>query len=492
MIAPCSKPYNENVYVQGFKGEGVLRIRTYLKDVRYIRDWSYGSSANSGNHWVSIRAVDLASQDVARGKTVTTNGTTNSSYPLSRITNGDTSSSNYADTGFGNVYVQIDLGTVTDLFYIDVIKYYADGRAYKGVKTEVSTDGVTWRTIWDNSEMSGNFYEIGEYKVRGAFINGFFACTSVDRLELHMLHIDARAQNKECVLFYNCANTELYRCVGITNGTSYVYYIYGSYCRIQECDADGGTLASICAAYGANIDMLNENWGGDAPYGLYSYSSSIIAGSGTIPYGDTGATRVALGGQISYPWDADARKKGWYSSPVVAQPEPPPPPPPQPVTKTFSTTYSESWRPNFGGQWSGGSTGRDVIQGAWSGYGVYEGYWFFGDAIRSAVAGKSISKIRVYLTRNNSGGYSSGVTVYIRAHQYASKSAAGSDPGWYGGSYATASFKWGESKWVTLPSAFHTYFSSNSCRGLMIYIGSSSAGYYARMSGVAKVEVTYT
>lgn len=495
LIAPCSKPYNENVYVQGFKGEGVLRLRSYLKDVRYIRDWSYGSSSNSGNHWVSIRAVDLASQDVARGKTVTTNGTPNSSYPLSRITNGNTSSSDYADAGFGNVYVQIDLGSATDLYYIDVIKYWSDGRAYKSVKTEVSTDGVTWRTIWDNSKMGGNYYEIGEYKHRTAYINGYISCTSVDRIEFHLLHVDSRSQKREAFRIFNCSASQLYRVIGLcstSTDTYYVFYIYGSYCRIQECETDGGYSAGIIAAYGASVDLFNGNWGGDTPYGVYGYSASTVGGSGTIPWGDTGVSRTSQGGTVTGGWNDGSKKKGFYSTPIVAQPEPPPPPPPQPVTKTWTSTYSESWRPDYGGQWSGGSTGRDVIQGEWAGWGIYEGYWFFGDDIRATVAGKSISKIRIYTTRNNSGGISGSVPVYFRAHQYSSKSAAGSSPTYYGSGYGSASFKWGEGKWVTLPSSFHTYFSSNSARGIMIYINSSSDGYYARMSGVAKIEITYT
>ena len=488
-IHPCATPYNENIQIQGFKGEGVMRLRSWLKDVRYIRDWSTGNSKNTGNHWVELRAVDAGGTNRALNKSVSSNGSTSS---FARLTDGNTDYNQYgsSDNGTSPAYAQVDLGAVYDLHYFDVMRYYGDARYYKDIKTEVSTNGSTWRTIWDNSKMAGNFYEIGEYKPRSPFINGRIHAYSCDNIEIDRLHVDSRSTGTSPFFFYNCSYASCLRTIGIASSSiDYVYYSNSSYLRLSGTESEGGSTASICSAYGSRVDIFSDNWGGDNPYSILAYSSSIVAGSGTIPYGDTGATKLNNGGIFATNWTSSSFKKGFYSKPVVVDPTPPPPPPPQPKTSTWTSTDSESWRPNFGGQWYGG---RDVIQGAWAGYGVYEGYWFFDDKVRAAVAGKSISRIRVYMTRNNSGGISGAVPVYIRAHQYSTRTGAGSAPTYYGTASTAASFKWGESKWVTLNSNFHTYFASNSCRGIMIYFNSTSTSFYARMSGTAKIEITYT
>lgn len=127
--------------------------------VRYIRDsiGFTGNTVNTGKHWVEIQAYSNA-VNVALGKTVTTNGTgTNLAY----ITNGNIATSEYASAtiGSGDVYVQIDLGQVYDnLEYLVVHHYYGDSRSYKGNKTEVSEDGITWVKLFD-SDITGLYVE---------------------------------------------------------------------------------------------------------------------------------------------------------------------------------------------------------------------------------------------------------------------------------------------------------------------------------------------
>jgi len=63
----------------------------------------------------------------------------------------------------GNQWVQLDLG---DLYMVNTVKmwrYYGDGRTYNGTKVEVSTDGVSWTTVYDQT-ISGGYAETPEGK----------------------------------------------------------------------------------------------------------------------------------------------------------------------------------------------------------------------------------------------------------------------------------------------------------------------------------------
>jgi phage minor structural protein len=489
MIYPTK--YDENILITGFKGEGQLVLVSNAWDVRYIRDWSGGSTANTANHWVEIQAIDHSGQNRALGKTPTTNGTPNGTYPLSRVTDGTIDTNQYASvSGTNPLYVQIDLGATYDIGRIVVHKYWADARTYYNIKTEVSSDGVNWRTIWDNDAWAGRYKENANGHTRMPYINGTISVHSCDRINLSSLYVDARSAGTATpVYIFSVAYAYLYNIVAWGSGSQqYVYYFYSSYGRMHTCEGNKASSAVVCSAYGSRVDLFQSNKGGDAPRGIFSYSSSIVAGDGACPKGTTSDTLTSTGGQITVTFTGQG---GTYTT-VTGDPSPPPPPPPQPVTKTWTSTYSESWRPNFSGQWSGGSTGRDVIQGEWAGYGIYKGYWFFGDAIKNAVQGKNISKIRVYLTRNNSGGISSAQTAYIRLHNYASKPSSSSEPSYVGSDYVTASFKWGEGKWVDVTSKFKDEFQAGTARGIMLYVNSTADSGYMRFSGTAKIEITYS
>ncbi len=55
-------------------------------------------------------------------------------------------------------YVQLDLGAAYSVDKLKVFHYAADGRTYHQTKTQVSTDGVSWTTIFD-SAVSGEYAE---------------------------------------------------------------------------------------------------------------------------------------------------------------------------------------------------------------------------------------------------------------------------------------------------------------------------------------------
>ena len=123
--------------------------------VRYIRDWAVNG------HFVEIKALNNLGENLAKGKRVTTNKSSLSSYPASNVV--DENLETYCQlSGGGDSWVQVDLGQVYE--NIDLLKvwhYWKDGRIYPGTKTEISSDGVNWTTVFD-SNISGTYKETKE------------------------------------------------------------------------------------------------------------------------------------------------------------------------------------------------------------------------------------------------------------------------------------------------------------------------------------------
>ncbi|WP_257064271.1 poly-gamma-glutamate hydrolase family protein [Priestia megaterium] len=242
-----------------------------------------------------------------------------------------------------------------------------------------------------------------------------------------------------------------------------------SYSQIENCEvynvADG-----ICSRYGASAWVYNCK-GLATANGLRAYGGDIT-GYGTAPAGPDSTK------------NATAQYGGTISSHTADSGAATPPAPPE-TTSTWSSTGGDSWRDNFGGQWYGQN---EVVQGYWGGYGVYEGLWIFGSSPSTAVTGKTIKSMRLKVTRKSAGGNSGAVTCYFRPHTYTSIPAG--DPTFLNAS-TTATFKWGESKWITIPSSFYSYFQSGSAKGVGIYIESTSGSYYAKFTTSATLEITY-
>lgn len=141
----------------GGSGGGSSNLPT---GIRYIRDTTNGNTVNANNYWVEIQALqNVTGTNIASGKTVTGSAT-----PLSGtyavVTDGTigSSSGQYVSMVLGAQWVQVDLGAVYDIATVAIYRYYADGRSFHGVKTQVSDDGLRWYTIWD-SGVSGEYAE---------------------------------------------------------------------------------------------------------------------------------------------------------------------------------------------------------------------------------------------------------------------------------------------------------------------------------------------
>lgn len=135
--------------------------------------------------------------NIALNKTVTSSGTL---VTGSRITDGDITTANYAYvTETGLHYVQVDLGTTYPLESVKVWHYYGDPRTYYATKTQISSDGTTWVTVFD-SAVSGTYTETSSgvtrtFSITNAryirdYINGSTANTGNHWVELQAFYTE--------------------------------------------------------------------------------------------------------------------------------------------------------------------------------------------------------------------------------------------------------------------------------------------------------------
>jgi len=123
--------------------------------IRYIRDWVNGNTANTSNHWIEIQAFDRDGTNVALNKTAY--NALSISAPM--LVDGSLESTQWSGAGMsGADYVTVDLEDLYTIDYIKVWHYYPDGRTYHDTKTAVSDDGINWFVIFD-SAIEGEYAE---------------------------------------------------------------------------------------------------------------------------------------------------------------------------------------------------------------------------------------------------------------------------------------------------------------------------------------------
>lgn len=126
------------------------RVNTKLDDVRYVKDCVNGSNSTVNNHWVEIKTI-YNGINVAYGKTATGTVAENATYPYSRITDGDITTTNYARAGSSGLQcITVDLTQTYDLDEITIWHYWGDGRTYYSNTTYVSSDNSTWIPVIAN------------------------------------------------------------------------------------------------------------------------------------------------------------------------------------------------------------------------------------------------------------------------------------------------------------------------------------------------------
>jgi phage minor structural protein len=480
--------YVENIRIEGFKGHGRLLLRSYIRDVRYIRAWQNGSSANTINHIVEFQAFDLDSYDreipsankyIASSYPATVTGSTQ--QPWQVVTDGVTASNPYVSFGTGSQWLLVDLGAVQEISGVKLWRYWSDGRKYKNTKIEVSSDNVEWRTLQD-SAIHGEYAETKNgYDASRFRVTGSISVYNCDNVEIWGAWVQLSYKSTATPVY--AKNAFLYMADCIVFGNAYsnyaIYAAYNSWLRLQKCEVNGAKNSNIIAAYHSRADVISTV-GGDSPYGLNAYAGSVIIGSGSAPVGNTANTYKVFDGQI---WTTFTHLVGDYTSipPIVEKT----------VAKTWTSTKQNAWRDNYGGQWINEGV---AAQGKWDGtWGLYRGFYFFGDVFGELRAAdvKSIDKIRVYVTRASSSGNSGTVPVVIRTHGYTSQPTSGV-PSLHTADQAIINLAYGQSGWVTLPSSMLEKFKNGTAKGIAIYTTATTNGYYTKMSGTCKLEATYT
>lgn len=138
---------------------------TKLNNVRYIKNCVNYNTANNGNHWLEVQAIKEGI-NIAKGKTVTGTTEESSSYPYSRITDGDINYEYYsnASSQTNNQCIIVDLESTYDLDEIAVWNYFGDQRSYYDNKTYVSSNNSTWTEVINDATLeTSNGHRINAY-----------------------------------------------------------------------------------------------------------------------------------------------------------------------------------------------------------------------------------------------------------------------------------------------------------------------------------------
>ncbi len=165
-------------------------------------------------------------------------------------------------------------------------------------------------------------------------------------------------------------------------------------------------------------------------------------------------------------------------------------PPPGPVkTSTWGGNWTRSWRTSFNHY-------RDdtrLIQGEWGGYGNHRGLVGFDDAaIRTALSGRTVDRVRIRMTRQASGGSSAGGALAFWTHNLSSQPASGSAsaPALSNSNVPGVTWAWGQTKWAELPVSHGNALRDNTAKGIAIY--SSSGTPYMPMNTSVILEITHS
>ena len=162
----------------------VQKNQNRVFNIRYIRDYMNGSNTSTTNVWTDVQALLNNGGNACYNKTVTGSCTINNTENIV-----DWNTSTYATSlNTGLQYITIDLGQIYN--NIDEIKVFhaVDGRICDGTKTEVSSDGIHWVTLFD-SAVSGTYPETvygHSIKVNGTSFNS--SQVTINELGLHILN----------------------------------------------------------------------------------------------------------------------------------------------------------------------------------------------------------------------------------------------------------------------------------------------------------------
>ena len=221
------------------------RRNTKLNNVRYIKDCTNYNTANNANHWLEIEAIKDG-VNIAKGKSVTGTTSQSSSYPYSRITDGDITYANWANPSSysNNQCVTVDLGSTYDLDEVAVWNYFGSQRSYYNSKTSVSADNSTFTDVIDDASIqTSNGRRINAYATN---YNGY---TSDKLLVWHNAYANnGDARNSSTTTWKNLASSSYN---ATTNGTTW----YGNYLSFDGTN-DYVTLSNLGNSFPATYSFV--------------------------------------------------------------------------------------------------------------------------------------------------------------------------------------------------------------------------------------------
>lgn len=145
-------------------------------------------------------------------------------------------------------------------------------------------------------------------------------------------------------------------------------------------------------------------------------------------------------------------------------------------TVSLKSTGGNTYRHNVYTGWKNDNT---VRQGDY-GYGDCDGCWFFGTQFANQLAGKTIKKVTLKITRN-SGGISSSVTHILRMHTHTSKPSGA--PSFINGWSKSFSLAVGDTAVVTITDAtVLNAIKEGQCKGFGVK-GAYDSSHYSVLSG---------
>ena len=168
--------------------------------VRYIRDWLNGIKGASSidNKWVECDVItqgtNIASGIIPtyKNSSLTTLTVSNPEYYTDEMLL-DEALERYINST-ENSCLEIDLGEVYyNIDYIRVWHYYEDNRVYNH-KMQISTDGISWVTIYD-SDIAGGYAETSYGKVY--YLNNAAIAENITSLNISSNQIESRVENIE-------------------------------------------------------------------------------------------------------------------------------------------------------------------------------------------------------------------------------------------------------------------------------------------------------
>lgn len=210
--------------------------------------------------------------------------------------------------------------------------------------------------------------------------------------------------------------------------------------RVKACPV----LASYTPATGDNVQALRRD-----------SSSWLVLGATRL----SNATTVSVGNSLSFPYNVN--------------------PAPVSVANPFvvSATRTASWRNNEGWYLT------EPRQGSYSTtYGYHRGLYFYGANAFAPLAGTTVTRVRIHLARQSSGGSGGGVPNYLAPHVHATQPSG--EPIFTTSSATNVgSLAWGASGDFDLPVAYGQALVNGTAKGIgHLYLGTT---YYSILQSLA-------